>query len=43
MDETFLGELVVVGDAVEFEAGAEILFAALQRLDVLCVVLLKED
>jgi len=43
MDQTFLWNLVLVADPVEFQAGAEVILTTLERLNVFCVIFLQQN
>ena len=43
MDQTFLRNLILVANPVELQTGAEVVFATLERLDILSMILLQKD
>lgn len=43
VEEALLRHLVFIGNAVEIQTGTEVVLPALQGLDVICMVLLKQN
>jgi len=43
MDQTFLWNLILVADSVEFQAGAEVVLTTLERLNVFRVIFLQQN